>query len=1238
MKWLLRRLPEDARARGALIAVAVLIVWPVAAALLPKGAPVGVVLIGAVLGTVTALTAMGLILIYRTNRIINFAYIGMGGLGGVYAIELFLRSHVNYFLAMGLGIVIGTITGALVEVLVVRRFANSSRLLLTVATIGLAQILGGGELLIPRLFGLTNFIIPGFATPLRTRVSIDPVIFTGSHLLIVASVPVVIAALAWFLLRTDAGVAVRAAAENSERALLLGIPIRRLSTLVWAAAGGLSALTIVLKAPFQGMTPDVIVGPGLLLAALAAAVIARMESLPVAFGAGVGLGVLEQLVLWNSSRASATDLAFLVVILLALLLRRDTLTRAVEAGESGWLSSGVVRPVPRELRGLFEVRAARVAVGVVLVGAAVVAPLLYGPSTVNLMSVALVWGIVAVSLVVLTGWGGHISLGQFAIVGTGAIAAGNLVQHFDIDLFVTLLAAGAVGGVIALLVGVPALRIRGPFLAVTTLAFAVALDSYFLNPTYFSSVIPQSIARPVLWARYDLEGERAMYYLCLAFLALAIVVAHGVRRGRTGRALLATRDNERAAEAMAVPSTRVKLTGFVLSGVIAGVAGGLHVVVLHGARLGSYQPLQSLQVFSMAVIGGMGSVGGALLGVFALRLAGQLSAAYRLLITGTGLLVVLLVVPGGLGHALLRVRDRALRLIANRRGIVVPSLVADVSDGDRILSAPRPPRGSAGHSERVPLLRCSGVDVSYGQVQVLFGVDFEVAEGEIVGLLGTNGAGKSTLLKAVSGLLRPGGVVEIGGTTVKGISADNIAKQGVALVPGGRGVFPTLTVAENLRLAGWLLRHDRAKQAAAREEVLDLFPILRQRYHEMAGNLSGGEQQMLTLAQAFMNRPKLLMIDELSLGLAPTVVAQLLDVVRTIHAAGTTVVLVEQSVNLALTLAERAVFMEKGEVRFTGPAAELLERPDILRSVFLSGAARQASGNGARAKRNNGQGEVVLELRSVVKRFGGIRAVDEVDLSLRDGQILGLIGQNGAGKTTLLDCISGFLPVDGGRVFLLGGEVTDAPPFRRAERGLGRSFQDARLFPSLSVEETIATALERHLASRDVVAAALRLPASFESEIAAKERVDELIELMGLGQFREKLVSELSTGSRRIVDLACVMAQQPRVLLLDEPSSGVAQRETEELGPLLRRVRDATGCSMVVIEHDMPLVSAISDELIALELGAVIAQGPPGDVLRHPRVIESYLGTDEAAIKRSGARSARRRGARKGLAKAAVDT
>jgi branched-chain amino acid transport system ATP-binding protein len=266
-------------------------------------------------------------------------------------------------------------------------------------------------------------------------------------------------------------------------------------------------------------------------------------------------------------------------------------------------------------------------------------------------------------------------------------------------------------------------------------------------------------------------------------------------------------------------------------------------------------------------------------------------------------------------------------------------------------------------------------------------------------------------------------------------------------------------------------------------------------------------------------------------------------------------------------------------------------------------------------------GPVVLECREVTKRFGGIRAVDGVDIELRKGQILGLIGQNGAGKTTLLDCVSGFLAIDGGSVRLRGHDISDWPAYDRAANGLGRSFQDARLFPSLTVAETIAVALERHLQSRDVVAAALHLPAGYESELAASERVEELVELMGLGAFREKLVSELSTGSRRIVDLACILAQDPSVLLLDEPSSGVAQRESEALAPLLLRVRDHTGCSLLVIEHDMPLLSSICDEMVALELGGVIARGTPTEVLEHPRVIESYLGTDEQVIKRSGTQS-----------------
>ena len=532
------------------------------------------------------------------------------------------------------------------------------------------------------------------------------------------------------------------------------------------------------------------------------------------------------------------------------------------------------------------------------------------------------------------------------------------------------------------------------------------------------------------------------------------------------------------------------------------------------------------------------------------------------------------------------------------------------------------------------LLSCKGIDMAYGPVQILFGVDFEIADGEIVALLGTNGAGKSTLLKGICGLVKPKrGTVEFQGKDITSMPADATAHEGISLMPGGKGVFPTLTVFENLRLASWLIRSEPERIEAARSEVFDLFPILERRQSQMAGNLSGGEQQMLALGGALMTKPTLLMIDELSLGLAPTIVGQLLEVVREIHSRGTTIVIVEQSINVALNLAERAVFMEKGEVRFEGGTAELLERPDILRSVFIAGAnaAQEAADAPEGAAPTTvapapqkrvvaADAPVVLDCAGVVKRFGGITAVDNVDLRLRDGEILGLIGHNGAGKTTLMDCISGFLEVDAGRVRMRGHDITDWAPHERARGALGRSFQDALLFPTLTVAETIAIARERHLASRDMVAAAFQLPASYESELAVWTKVDELVELMGLGAFRDKLTGELSTGSRRIVDLACILAQDPKVLMLDEPSGGVAQKETEALGPLLLRVRDHTGCSILVIEHDMPLLSAVCDKLVALELGGVIAEGTPTEVLEHPRVIESYLGTDESAINRSGTR------------------
>jgi branched-chain amino acid transport system ATP-binding protein len=261
---------------------------------------------------------------------------------------------------------------------------------------------------------------------------------------------------------------------------------------------------------------------------------------------------------------------------------------------------------------------------------------------------------------------------------------------------------------------------------------------------------------------------------------------------------------------------------------------------------------------------------------------------------------------------------------------------------------------------------------------------------------------------------------------------------------------------------------------------------------------------------------------------------------------------------------------------------------------------------------------LALEVVGVSVSFGGISALDDVSLSAAPSEVVGIIGPNGAGKTTLFDVISGFTRSQRGRVLLNGIDVTSLSPAGRARRGLGRSFQDSQLFSGLSVHDTLAVALERFVDTGDPINAALRLPVMVDTEAAIDARVEELVELFGLGRFATKFVGELSTGTRRLVDLAAIVAHSPRVVLLDEPSSGIAQREVEAMGELLRRVQQRLGSTLVVVEHDIAFVSELSDRLVALDCGMVLAVGPPDQVLSRAEVVEAFLGNDPTVRARSG--------------------
>ncbi|MBA3281944.1 MAG: hypothetical protein H0U29_06900, partial [Acidimicrobiia bacterium] len=460
-------------------------------------ASLGVVLQGAALGLGTGLMAVGLVLIYRTTRVINFAYGAMGTLSGSLATGLALGSlDLSWFLAAPIAIAAGVAVGLLIELLIIRRFANSPRLVLTVATIGLAQALGGLALFVPDWLG-ADALNPGFSTPLSdVRWRVSPVTLNGNHFLLAGVVPLVLGALVWFLFRSEAGTAVRGMAENLDRARMVGIPVNRLNMLLWAVAGGLAAITIVLKAPTEGLSVDAAAGPSILLAPLAAAVIVGMRSIPGALLAGVAIEIVDQLAQINLDSRTWTSVVLLGVIVVGLLFQERRTARAESGAGGSWSTVGVGHRLPRPLAALPEVRGARILIALLVGGVLVAIPLVGSPAQINSATIALIYALAAISLVVLTGWGGSVSLGQFALVGVGGVVTANLIADQNLDLIVSIGLSALAGGLIAAVIGIPALRVSGQLLAVTTLAFAVAMQTHIINPANYEGLAPSDYPRP----------------------------------------------------------------------------------------------------------------------------------------------------------------------------------------------------------------------------------------------------------------------------------------------------------------------------------------------------------------------------------------------------------------------------------------------------------------------------------------------------------------------------------------------------------------------------------------------------------------------------------------------------------------------------------------------------------------------------------------------------------------------
>jgi len=667
-RWLRRAAPVAGPALGVLALQVV--AFPV---------PAGVYVLGVVLGLLSALVAVGMALIHRANRILNVAQSDLGGVPTVLAVNLIVYSGLTYVLALGVGLVAAVVLGALVELVVIRRFFRASRLVLTVATIGLSQLLTVAALLLPGLWGVDP-ASQQIDVPLSWSVTVEPIVFGADHLLALAVAPLVLAGIAAFLRFTAYGTAVRASAERADRAALLGVPVGRLQTLVWAIAALVSFVGVFLRAGILGLPLVTTLSLGALLFALAALMLGRLTNLPAIAASAVALGVLEQAVIWNNSRDP--ELVYPVVaavVLVSLLVRRRGTARVDTDTVSSWQTADEVRPVPRELRAIAEVRAVTWVGGAALVGVAVAMPVWLGPGDTLKASAVVVFAMIALSIVVLTGWAGQVSLGQMSFAAVGGAVGALATATWGLDLSLGLLLGGLAGAAVAVVVGLPALRLPGLFLAVTTLAFALATSNWLLNRKHAGWIPGGRIGRPPLFGAIPLDSQDAMYWCCLACLAVAFWAVRGIRRSRTGRVLLAQRENERGAQAFGVNVTRAKLSAFALSGFLAAVAGCLLVHLQQQYSELLFAPAESFNVFTSAVVGGLGSMTGAVLGALYLQGGGWfLPSRWQLLPSAVGVLVVLMALPGGLGGLVFRLRDHWLRSVARRRAVVVPSLVADV--------------------------------------------------------------------------------------------------------------------------------------------------------------------------------------------------------------------------------------------------------------------------------------------------------------------------------------------------------------------------------------------------------------------------------------------------------------------------------------------------------------------------------------------------------------------------------
>lgn len=630
----------------------------------------------------TGVAAMGLVLIYRTVRVINFSQMALGIIAVQLFYEFYTRGILPFWVAWPVGVIGGTIIALIIGVVASTLFFKHPRLTLMVVTVFMTSIVAyaAGEIqkafTAPgETFDLKSIPLPGSFLHREIGVlGVTPIRY--AHVFSFVTLLAILVGLAIFFRRSRVGIAVRASAENSDRASLLGINVKMLNVMVWGIVGLTMSIASLANTVVEPYVPGVVIPLEALLLPLTAAVIARMQSLPMAFVSAMGLVILRQAFVSHLEDAALLDIIVFVIVLVGLLFQRQKVSRVDDS--VSWKAVREFRPIPRELLALPAI--ARTRRAFLLIGGVIVLafPWLAGQENAGVFSAVWTGGIVAISLVILTGWTGQISLGHVAFLGTGALVAAKLTSQVGVHFFIAIPIAGLAAAVLAILIGLPALRIRGLFLAVTTFALAVAFPTLLFNDQFLSGIVPESIDAPT-FLMFSLEDPRTQYYLTFLLFLIVVVMVRTLRKSRAGRLLIALRDNEAGVQAFGVDVFRTRLMAFAISGFLTGVGGAIVVHLQRGMDVSFYSAQLSFGAFQLVIIGGVSSIAGAFLGSLYFIGGGVLFPGLLTILTGVGGLALMMAIPGGLAQILFGMRDAVLRVVALRRHIVVPSLFADYS-------------------------------------------------------------------------------------------------------------------------------------------------------------------------------------------------------------------------------------------------------------------------------------------------------------------------------------------------------------------------------------------------------------------------------------------------------------------------------------------------------------------------------------------------------------------------------